>query len=343
MGYASPTTTASYAYDALERRIAKVVDGIVTAYVYDTSMEDPLAFDDIVMEFDTTGGAALPPMTRRWVHSNAVDEPVGFEGYVNSSGAGSGVERAVYADRQGSVIWVTDPAKGEVVAGYEYDGYGAITQTVGTLSQPYGYTGREYDAESGMYHYRARSYDPGVGVFLQSDPIEFGGGQLNTSSYVGGSPFTLGDPSGLFATVEWRNLALGSAALAAGAAWTASHADDKNSTLFGSIIGLGNMIAMAMSDIEVGTYPYPMSDAGPASMPPDGKDPCKGLRRQLREHLKKFEEWQSNPYAYDNLGLLRYGNPLLDMFHIISRSISLRQQVMTWTYRVRQCEEENAN
>jgi len=34
--------------------------------------------------------------------------------------------------------------------------------------QDYGFTGREFDGESGLYHYRARHYDPGAGRFLQS-------------------------------------------------------------------------------------------------------------------------------------------------------------------------------
>ena len=63
VGYVSDTTTASYAYDAMDRRIAKTVDGASTAYVYDTSMENPLAHDDIVLEFEagTTPFLGVPP------------------------------------------------------------------------------------------------------------------------------------------------------------------------------------------------------------------------------------------------------------------------------------------
>ncbi|MHA6268361.1 PKD domain-containing protein [Aliiroseovarius sp. CAU 1755] len=162
----------------------------VTAYVYDISAEDPLAHDDIVLEYSDD------ILTRRWLHSNAVDEPVGFEEYVNTSGVGSGQERSMFADRQGSVIWVTEPATGTALAAYEYDGYGQITQTQGTLSQPYGYTGREYDAESRLYHYRARAYDPEAGVFTQADPIGFGARSLNLHQYVLNNPFRFNDPSG---------------------------------------------------------------------------------------------------------------------------------------------------
>ena len=103
----------------------------------------------------------------------------------------------MFADRQGSVIWVTQPAAGTVVAGYEYDGYGQITQTGGTLQQPYGYTGREYDAESGLVYLRARYYDPRAGLFLQQDPLGFAAGDMNIYRYVGSDPLNSTDPSGL--------------------------------------------------------------------------------------------------------------------------------------------------
>ena len=36
---------------------------------------------------------------------------------------------------------------------------------------PFGYTGREYDAETGLWRYRARYYQPRLGQFLSTDPI----------------------------------------------------------------------------------------------------------------------------------------------------------------------------
>lgn len=133
---------------------------------------------------------------------------------------------------------------------------------------------------------------------------------------------------------------MGSAALAGAAAWTAANSDS-DSTLFGSVIGLVHSISASLNQIVPGVWPQPMSDAGVASIPPDGHDPCKGKRRKLREHIDKFEKWWSNPYLYDNKGLLTYGNPLLDMFHIVSGSIELQRQVMHWANEVRKCEREN--
>ncbi|WP_284176677.1 RHS repeat-associated core domain-containing protein, partial [Frigidibacter sp. SD6-1] len=52
------------------------------------------------------------------------------------------------------------------------------TALLETAAQDYGFTGREYDAETGLYHYRARVYDPGVGRFLQADPLGFAAGDV---------------------------------------------------------------------------------------------------------------------------------------------------------------------
>jgi len=50
-------------------------------------------------------------------------------------------------------------------------------------TKPYGFTGRAYDPESGLYYYRARTYDPAVGRFLQSDSLGFAAGDTNLYAY----------------------------------------------------------------------------------------------------------------------------------------------------------------
>ena len=74
----------------------------------------------------------------------------------------------------------------------------------GALENPYTFTGRELDAESGLYFYRARYYDARTGSFTQEDPIA---GllaipqTLNPYSYVANNPLNLTDPSGEIAPV----------------------------------------------------------------------------------------------------------------------------------------------
>lgn len=94
----------------------------------------------------------------------------------------------------GSCKWVTPSSRCHT----RYDAYGSILESPGTLEQPYTYTGREFDAESGLSYYRARNYDPSSGRFLQKDPIGFSGGDINLYNYVGNNPARWIDPLGLF-------------------------------------------------------------------------------------------------------------------------------------------------
>ena len=63
--------------------------------------------------------------------------------------------------------------------------------------QPYTFTSREFDPQTGLYYYRARTYDVAVGRFLQEDPLGFAGGDLNLFVYVANRPLSKKDPFGL--------------------------------------------------------------------------------------------------------------------------------------------------
>ena len=80
----------------------------------------------------------------------------------------------------------------------------------------YSYTGREYDAETGLFYYRARYYDADAGRFIQKDPIGFEGGDVNWYAYVQNNPVNLTDSFGLascssiyrwFDPRDWPNFA----------------------------------------------------------------------------------------------------------------------------------------
>ena len=101
-----------------------------------------------------------------------------------------------HKDGLGSVINLTD-ASGNVVKSYTYKGFGEIYSETGTLNQPFTFTGREFDPESGLYFYRARYYDPRAGRFLTKDPIGFAGEDVNLYRYVQNNPINLLDSLGL--------------------------------------------------------------------------------------------------------------------------------------------------
>ncbi len=93
----------------------------------------------------------------------------------------------------GSNIVSTDDDQ-NVLARYEYDVFGAIRSETGTSDNTRKFTGKEFDADSNLYYYGARYYDPYIGRFTQRDPIADG---VNWYAYVANNPLAFIDPTGL--------------------------------------------------------------------------------------------------------------------------------------------------
>ena len=88
---------------------------------------------------------------------------------------------------------------------YEYDIFGAIRSETGTCDNIRKFTGKEFDADSNLYYYAARYYDPYIGRFTQRDPIADG---VNWSTYVANNPLRFIDPTGLRAVDDIEKQAL---------------------------------------------------------------------------------------------------------------------------------------
>ena len=83
-----------------------------------------------------------------------------------------------------------------MLARYEYDVFGAIRSETGTSDNTRKFTGKEFDADSNLYYYAARYYDPYIGRFTQRDPIADG---VNWYAYTYNNPLKFVDPDGLHA------------------------------------------------------------------------------------------------------------------------------------------------
>src|SRR5216684_4035843 len=100
-----------------------------------------------------------------------------------------------HADGLGTITSLSS-GSGSLAQTYTFDAFGKQTATSGSITNPFQYTGRESDSETGLYYYRARYYDPSVGRFLSEDPIGFRSG-INFYPYASNSPVLFNDPTGL--------------------------------------------------------------------------------------------------------------------------------------------------
>ena len=171
---------ARYGYDVLGRRIVK--------RVYNTGTGGTLQYlrmvyhgDQVAFETDSSG-------------------TVGWK-YV----WGLGTDRLLVAQNGANVYWTSTDKLGSIRAvinpnwlQYQWHTpYAEATTLEGTSAGlRYGWTGREYDPETGNYFNRVRYYAPSQRRFTQEDPIGPAGG-LNRYAYVDGRPLEATDPNGL--------------------------------------------------------------------------------------------------------------------------------------------------
>jgi RHS repeat-associated protein len=85
-----------------------------------------------------------------------------------------------------------------------YDSFGNLSTSTGMLANPFQYTGRDSDPETGLRYYRARYYDSITGRFLSEDPVRFSAGN-DFYAYVGNGPTNFIDPSGLAKLHFWAS------------------------------------------------------------------------------------------------------------------------------------------
>jgi RHS repeat-associated protein len=168
----SGPVSASFAYDGLGRRRAKTVSGATTQFLYD-GLNPVQELASGTPTANTLTGLAIDEYFRR----------------IDSS-----TTRYYLADALQSSIALAD-GLGALQTSYTYEPFGGLSTSGGATTNTHAYAGREADG-TGLFHYRARYYDPRLQRFIAEDPIGIKG-DVNLHRYVRNDPVLYRDPLGL--------------------------------------------------------------------------------------------------------------------------------------------------
>lgn len=162
--------------------------------------------------------------SQQYVYGMWIDEPLTLDVDANNDGriepgdtVGDGDsdrfdqkdKRFFYSEDGKKYISALTDHRGAAIERYTYDAYGVpeITNSAGgqqsrsAVNNPYMFSGRRFDTESGLYYYRNRYMDPQTGRFIHRDPEGMWGDETNLGNsytYVGNNPLNNYDPLGDF-------------------------------------------------------------------------------------------------------------------------------------------------
>jgi RHS repeat-associated protein len=185
-----------YTYDYMGRRVAKNIMRYDTTLNPQPETRNLFLYDgwNMIAELDDTGQP-----TTSYVYdldlSQSMQGAGGIGGLLTRVDAGG--DYTYSYDVNGNVAQMLDSA-GNIAAHYEYDPYGNTVNSTGLMAanNPYRYSTKYFDNETGLYYYGNRYYLPELGRWLNRDPIEEQGG-LNLYGFVGNGPVNAVDPYGL--------------------------------------------------------------------------------------------------------------------------------------------------
>jgi RHS repeat-associated protein len=214
------TSTDTFVYDADGNTLSKTDSTGTRSYTWDfesrlSSVVLPGSGGTVTFKYDPFGRRIQKSFmqnststTTNYLYdgNNSIEELDSSGNELAGYSQGVDIDEPLAARRSGSTSYYQQDALGSVtsVSGntgtlanlYAYDAFGNLTMSTGSIINPFQYTGRDYDPETGLRYYRARYYDSRIARFISEDPLSLHGG-LNLYAYVDNDPTSFDDPFGL--------------------------------------------------------------------------------------------------------------------------------------------------
>ncbi len=173
----TPAATYTYIYDHDNRRIIKQADNTTINYLYTGKDEVGTVVNNTITQFRLLGkgkgaeiGAAVAIELK-----NSTFIPI--------------------HDNQGNVVQLLDSA-GNIVTAYRYSAFGEETSQASVILNPWRFSSKRCDEETGWYYFGRRYYSTDLGRWITPDPLGYDAGP-NLYAYVLNTPMTHFDLYGL--------------------------------------------------------------------------------------------------------------------------------------------------
>ena len=170
----------TYTYDSFHRRLCKTSNGVETKYFYHNQNEIGAYAEGKITQLRVLGLS----------YGAEIGAAVAFE--LNGN---------IYApinDPLGNVVTLLDK-EGNLVESYRYTAFGEIEAGSNhTVDNPWMYSSKRFDAETGFIYFGRRYYAPDIGRWITPDPAGYADGP-NLYAYVHNHPLAYIDPDGQFA------------------------------------------------------------------------------------------------------------------------------------------------